>query len=84
MRIDSALPMHIARAYAIKPTAPVQSTPQTREASNLVAGRVAGTVDFDATQTRERSDVLQLYNRAADRVEAAVAVQVGRALDVKG
>lgn len=82
MRIDSALPMHIARAYALKPAAPAQPV---QAATKLVAGRVDKPVDFNAaTPAQGPSNVFQLYNRAADKVEAAVAVQVGRQLDVKG
>ena len=54
--------------------------------NGLLAGRVSGPVDFDATTgpAKASSEVLPLYTRAADKVEAAVAVQIGRSLDVKG
>ena len=80
MRIDSALPMHITRAYGVGPTAPAAKP----RASSLVAARVDKPVDFKAAPVQSPSNVLQLYNRAADRVEAAVAIQVGRELDVTG
>lgn len=84
MRIDSALPMHIARAYSLKPAAAPVVKPQT-PTTQLVAGRVDKPVDFSASPpTRGAMEAFQLYNRAADRVEAAVGIQVGRQLDVKG
>jgi hypothetical protein len=54
----------------------------------LIAGAVTGKVDFSAapgaTKPASQQQVLQLYTRAADKVEAAVAVHVGRTLDVRG
>jgi hypothetical protein len=85
MRIDSALPMHIARAYAIKPSAPAAAAAKPQAVNDLVAGRVAKGVDFNAPAApMAGGNVLQLYNRAADRVEAAVSIQIGKQLDVKG
>lgn len=84
MRIDPALPMHIARAYSLKPAAAPVVKPQV-PTMQLVAGRVDKPVDFIASPpTRGATDAFQLYNRAADRVEAAVGIQVGKQLDVKG
>ena len=107
MRIDSSLPMHIARAYGVTPNRPAagpkaadptQLVQPVRPADayepanrispidQIVAGKVSQAVDFD-TSTLPRpsaNEPFQLYTRAADKIEAAVAVQVGRALDVTG
>src|SRR5689334_3090383 len=57
-------------------------------ANPLVAARVSRPVSFDgATAPRPPSNpspVLPMYTRAADKMEAAVAVQIGRTLDVTG
>jgi len=51
---------------------------------------VSKPVDFDGVPAPRRAataaptNVLQLYTRAADRVEAAVAIQLGRSIDVQG
>ena len=79
-------PMHIARAYGVQPTAPLA---QTQAARQLVAGNVSQAVSFDAAQAVRSAGspspaVFQMYTRAADRVEAAVGVQIGRSIDVKG
>lgn len=52
----------------------------------LIAGKVAQGVDFDSASTpaRPSGPVLQLYNRAADKIEAATGVHLGRSLDLKG
>lgn len=54
----------------------------------LVAGRAAGGVSFETSAPRAASSQLpaafSLYTRAADKVEAAVAVQMGRTVDVRG
>lgn len=83
--------MHIAKAYAIKPAAPAVPTAPTAPTSKpaatdaLIAGRVDKPVEFNATSAPATTgNVFQMYNRAADRIEAAVAVQMGRQLDVQG
>ena len=92
MRIGNGLPFHIARAYGVArkpvsagPTAPRQErTAGSAPARHpLVGGSVPQPVAFDSSQRRPRSvaDSLPMYNRAADTVEAAVAVQLGRMID---
>jgi len=53
--------------------------------SRLIGGSVTRGVDFDAASTHRSpaGPVLQLYTRAADRIEAATGVHVGRQLDVR-
>ena len=64
-------------AQTIKPSENVQQ---------LIAGKVVQPVDFDSASTpaRPSGPVLQLYNRAADTIEAATGVHLGRSLDLKG
>lgn len=107
MRIDSSLPMHIAKAYGVTPNRPAagpkaadppqliqavrpadayEPADRTSPIDQLIAGNVSQAVDFD-TSTLPRpnaAEPFQLYTRAADKIEAAVAVQIGRALDVTG
>jgi hypothetical protein len=57
----------------------------TSRLDRLVGGRVAGAVDFSGSApTASRGDVLPLYTRAADKVEASVAVRLGSTLDLRG
>jgi hypothetical protein len=51
-------------------------------ADGLVAGHVPGGVDFSGP-VPTRGSSLSLYSRAADRVEAATAVNIGRSLDLR-
>ena len=80
-----------------RPTAPSQPVHRTHSAQNaarpgaigaerLIAGRVAGQVDFSGSATRDPNltGTLQLYTRAADMLEAAIGVHLGRAIDVQG
>lgn len=70
--------MSIGPAPATKPAQPMEKV------SQLLAGKVAGPVDFSAgPRAASGSDAMQLYTRSADRIEAATAVQIGRQLDVK-
>jgi len=65
------------------------AAPQLRAAQSaarisgpLIAGKVSGSVDFTgAIPTAGHSH--SLYNRAADRVEAATAITIGRSLDLR-
>lgn len=54
-------------------------------AQSLVAGRAPGPITFDGVSIpRTNPGVLHLYTRAADKIEAATAVQIGRTLDIRG
>ena len=55
-----------------------------RSLSNLVAATVNQPMTFDGAATPTTEGTLQLYTRAADKIEAAIAVNVGRAIDVTG
>jgi hypothetical protein len=86
-------PMHIARAYGVshaaRPSFSSAAAPSSQSAQGLVAGNVTEPVNFDATPAARSSSALspgvfQMYTRAADRIEAAVAIQIGRTIDVKG
>ncbi|MCP3903292.1 MAG: hypothetical protein GY715_06615 [Planctomycetes bacterium] len=90
--------MHIARAYGVTPTARPQAPaapaePSAPGAPSKIDRLVAGTVNVSASPPPSVPDVVggaagqgpfQLYTRAADRIEAAVAVQIGRSIDVRG
>jgi hypothetical protein len=81
MRIDGALPFHVARAYApaiggAKPGVAQNSNP-------LVANRVSAPLDLDRPSVPAPAGSLSLYTRAADRIEAATALFAGRQIDVK-
>ena len=75
---------------ALKPTAPVaptrSATTPPEGVQQLIAGRVARPVDFDDVSTPAAPagapQAYQLYNRAADKLEAAV--RVGTTLDLQG
>lgn len=76
-------------AIPTQPVAGVESmafTPRLpTNAQSLVAGHVRGSVEFDGVSVpRSNPASLNLYTRAADRIEAATAVQIGRTIDVKG
>lgn len=79
--------MHIARAYGTPPPIRVTAMPvKAPPASGLVAARVPGGVAFNSqpAPVATSGGALSLYTRAADRVEAAVGVELGRTLDVHG
>lgn len=54
--------------------------------NRLVGGTVDAPIRFDgaATAVPEAGGALPLYTRAADKIEATVAVNVGRAIDITG
>jgi len=77
----------------LKPAAPLRpQQPDSFEPSSaqrLVAAKVAQPVNFDAAaapinRTVSAGHALQLYTRAADRIEAAVGVHIGRSIDIRG
>ena len=68
-----------APPFASTSAAPARSTVP---ADGLVAGHVSGGVDFSGP-VPTRGSSLSLYSRAADRVEAATAVNIGRSLDLR-
>lgn len=77
------LPRHVSQAYGMKPAARPEAAAQ-----RLVAGTVTQPPAFDGPAIANRINLmngaLQLYTRAADKIEAAVAVQLGRAIDLRG
>ena len=94
MRIGSVLPSYVARAYGVTqperaravppmspPAAPLpaRTTQSKAPPSGLIAGIVRQPVEFETPTTPSAS--FPLYTRAADKVEAAVAVEVGRVID---
>ena len=65
--------------------APTNQAP-TSGVQSLVAGRVPGGMDFDASSVipNRPANAFQLYARVADRIEAATGVERGRVIDLKG
>lgn len=92
----TASPLQVAKAYGLNPPRPAElklAQPAGSTAApfeKLVGGTVQGPVNFDSPQAitaaraAHETTVLPMYTRAADRVEAAVAVQLGRTIDLKG
>lgn len=85
-----AMPVQAAGAMApTQQVGGVSATGNVKAAGvigKLVAAVVPQSIAFDgASATMPRpAGTLQLYTRAADKVEVSVAVQLGRSLDVKG
>ena len=90
MRIEGTIPMHIARAYAMpsmaKPAPVTHSAAQVNHTSKLVAAQISQRIDFardTMPSAPAQPGVLQMYTRAADRIEAAINVELGRQIDVR-
>ena len=86
-----------ARAYgvrlqhpAVQQVQPVKEAPRAsqikRSADQLIAGSVRESTDFESSSANPAKikNVLQMYSRAADKIEVATQVSVGRSLDVSG
>lgn len=69
-------------AEGVAPSAPAQRLSPAGRA--LVAGVVPGGVDFSGDAPRPTQGALAMYRHPADKNAAATAVNVGRALDVRG
>ena len=97
--IGSILSFRIDRAYGVVRTAPpvVPSTRVARDATpaetgpsakirNLVGAIVPGGITFDSETgaAAPTTDSLPMYRRPEDRNAAAVGVELGRTLDVRG
>lgn len=78
-----AAPASTEPLASIGPTAAAAKLPTN--AQSLIAARVSGPVQFDGVSVPSSNPAaLNLYTRAADKIEAATAVQIGRTIDVKG
>lgn len=94
--IAGALPARAAKAYGLKPPGAVQPQADSQSPAppssvrGLVAGNVAQPVSFEGTQASAAlrsaapSAVLQMYTRVADKIEAAVGIELGRMIDMQG
>lgn len=93
MRILSIEVARASQAYGLrlthqtstaKPASP--ALPTTRAPDQLIAASVKQPVSFEAhTPVRSTpNSALQLYTRAADKLEVAMAIQVGRTIDRTG
>jgi hypothetical protein len=94
---SNLFPGHVARAYGVAPNGAARATSAvnklascepgraTSAVRSLVAGHVDGPVAFEGVSVpRPAGGVHHMYTRAADKIEAATGVHVGRILDVKG
>ncbi len=89
-----AAPVEPATPAARTATVGPASTSRSSQIDALIGGRVPGRVSFDggsgvtnaAASARAAGPTfsLPLYTRAADRIEAATGVNLGRTLDVRG
>ena len=69
----------------VGPATDARAADASKGAQSLVAGHVTGPITFDGVSVPNPSrGVYHLYTRAADKIEAATAVQIGRAVDIKG
>ena len=84
----------IGETPGVKSVSEIKSLHQAQRPSSinkLIGGTVSQPISFDGassdTTTAATSNLggpLQLYNRAADKVEAATRLGIGRAIDIKG
>ena len=92
MQVGGPLPFNIAKAYnlanAQKPAVvgPVAQPNPAKSIDTLIAGKTNQPVSFDAPGIGPDASraSLPLYTRAADRIEAAVGIALGKSLDVTG
>ncbi len=79
-------PVPARPAEALMPTMPSRTPEQVQRTGELVAGTVPGKIAFTpaAGPPTGGGEVLPMYTRAADRVEAAVGIQLGKQIDLKG
>jgi hypothetical protein len=96
MEISGSIPMSAPMAAPdIWSTAPPAAAPSPGPSplaepspgiKTLIAGTVSGRVDFDAAANAPArpASAFPLYTRAADAIEAAVGVEIGRTIDVRG
>lgn len=71
----------------ISPAVPTQApgAAQRAEAINLLVGAVVpGKIDFSGAAPAQRDEALPFYRRPGDLNEAAVAIRMGRSVDVEG
>jgi|SRR6185503_20356580 len=83
-QLDSPPPV----AGAVGVSSRADSYDPAKAVDGLVAAKVPQRVNFDApsrpTGSVPSAHVLQMYARAADRVEAAVGVRLGQSVDLRG
>ena len=85
-----AAPTHRGTAIdVLTQTKSADATNATTAVQRLVAGKVSQPVSFDPPgspmpRPAQANGNFQLYTRAADKIEAAGAVQIGRAIDLTG
>ena len=91
---SASRPSPVTPAHATRPTSAATQQPGASRLLDLVAGKLAASSDasippsvtdgLDAITPRGAGQPYALYTRAADKVEAAVALLLGASVDVKG
>ncbi|MGI9014654.1 MAG: hypothetical protein ACR2GY_10445 [Phycisphaerales bacterium] len=69
----------------VRSIADIQSLPgvsRSRAIDHIVGGTVHQPISFDGAATVSGNGALPMYTRAADKVEAATGIALGRAIDV--
>ena len=93
MRLHTIEVARASQAYRLRlthqtPTAKSASpaAPTTRAPDQLIAASVNRPVSFEAHTPASSTPkaALQLYTRAADKLEVATAIQIGRSIDRTG
>ena len=82
MEIIGPIPFTTVQAQGIKPVAPSVQPEEVGTIQNIVAAQVPGKVTFDGIAVSDMQP-LQLYERTADRIEAATRLAVGRNLNIQ-
>lgn len=78
-------PSGVRQVDATRDLSRVDGVIRSRGLDRLVGGTVNRPIAFDgATTAQPSAGSLPMYTRAADKIEAAVAVNLGRMLDVQG
>lgn len=82
MQIEGPIPFSVAQAYGAQKTTHVAKAVTAQPVQQIVAGQVAGKVQFDGLDVSS-AQPLQLYTRTADRIETATRIATGQHLDIQ-
>ena len=92
MNMDSTgpIPFRASAAYGVRPTAPagrpIAATTATGAGSAIrpTVSNIPGGTHLPTRPQAVNEGPMHLYNRQADRIEAATGVALGRTLDIQG
>ncbi|HIB50317.1 MAG TPA: hypothetical protein EYO40_03385 [Phycisphaerales bacterium] len=82
MHIEGPIPFSVAQAYGAQKVTQVTQAVTATPVQQIVAGQVAGKVDFGAVDI-SNAQPLQLYSRSADCIEAATRIATGQHLNIE-